>query len=77
LEGGVEVKHKKGVWRYVMQINRTEEHSPLIGEKQVAYLVFCKGASSVPRSEWERCCSTRAFPELALYDCEQGSVLKK
>jgi len=25
------------------------------GEEQVAYLVFCKYASSVPRSEWERC----------------------
>src|SRR6267154_5386987 len=39
----------------MMQINMIEGTLTPGGEEQVAYLVFCKYASSVPRSEWERC----------------------
>jgi hypothetical protein len=38
-----------------VQINMIKETLTPGGEEQVAYLVFCKYASSVPRSEWERC----------------------
>ena len=38
-----------------MQINMIEGTLTLGGEEQVAYLVFYKYASSVSRSEWERC----------------------
>lgn len=43
------------IWGYMMQINMIEGTLTPGGEEQVAYLVFCKYASSVPKSEWERC----------------------
>jgi hypothetical protein len=50
------MKHKEGdIWGYMMQINMIEATLTPEGEEQVAYLVFCKYASSVPRSEWKRC----------------------
>ena len=62
---GMEVKHKK-IWGYMMQINKIKRTLTPKGEKQVAYLVFCRNASSVPRSEWEGVLFYKGFPELAL-----------
>jgi hypothetical protein len=48
---GVEVKHKKvGCGDADKQNKGTLTPR---GEEQVAYLVFCNIASSVPRSDWE------------------------
>ena len=42
--------------------------------KQVAYLVFCKYASSVPRSEWERCVVLQELFLSWLYRTENKGV---
>jgi hypothetical protein len=62
---GNEVKHKK-IQEYMMQINKIKRTLTPRGEKQVAYLVFCRNASSVPRFKWEGVLFYKGFPELAL-----------
>ena len=56
------MKHKGGIYGgYMMQINMIERTLTPEGEEQVAYLVFCKYASSVPRSEWEGVLFNKSF----------------
>jgi hypothetical protein len=45
----------------MMQINMIERTLTPEGEEQVAYLVFCKYASSVLRSEWEGVLFNKSF----------------
>jgi len=62
------VKHKKIKGKGIADKQNKRTLTPG-GEEQVALLVFCNRASSVPRLEWEgreECCSSKAFPELAL-----------
>jgi hypothetical protein len=61
-------------WGYMMQINMIERTLTPGGEEQVAYLVFCKYASSVPRSEWERCVVLQELFLSWLYRTENKGV---